>query len=185
MGTPKTLTAAVLAAVLLSAPAAPAAAHTGFGCHVHWGSQPRQVAQGDSGQLVDVRAGRHQCFDRLVLDVSGDVSGYYAGYTDQATHPTTGEVIPLRGGADLQLGAYVSGAAPDAAGGETLTYDPADDSEAVDVRGFTTLRQVAYAGTWEGTSDFGVGVRARLPFRVFVIQGEQTDRVVVDVAHRW
>ncbi|EWC59406.1 hypothetical protein UO65_5352 [Actinokineospora spheciospongiae] len=42
-------------------------------------------------------------------------------------------------------------------------------------------RQLAWAGSWEGTTDLGLGVRARLPFRVFTLPGH----VVVDVAHRW
>ncbi|HEX2064459.1 MAG TPA: hypothetical protein VHE80_08555 [Acidimicrobiales bacterium] len=42
------------------------------------------------------------------------------------------------------------------------------------------------AGTFEGRSTFGLGVWARLPFRVFKLDGPGTSsRIVVDVAHRW
>ena len=52
--------------------------------------------------------------------------------------------------------------------------------------GYSTFRQVVSAGTFEGYSSFGLGVRARLPFRVFVLDGPGTSsRLVVDVAHRW
>jgi hypothetical protein len=51
----------------------------------------------------------------------------------------------------------------------------------VNVTGFSTFRQVAWAGSFEGQTTVGLGVRARLPFRVFTLPG----RVVVDVAHVW
>jgi hypothetical protein len=57
------------------------------------------------------------------------------------------------------------------------------------VSGFTTFRQVASAGSFEGVSSIGLGVRARLPFRVVTASGIPGSangvRVVVDVAHRW
>jgi hypothetical protein len=54
------------------------------------------------------------------------------------------------------------------------------------VIGFRTFRQVAFLGTFEGYTTIGLGVRARLPFRVFVLPGPGSgSRVVIDVAHRW
>jgi hypothetical protein len=61
--------------------------------------------------------------------------------------------------------------------------------ELVPVTGFSTFRQVASAGSFEGVTSIGLGVRARLPFRVFTVTGIPGSangvRVVVDVAHRW
>lgn len=43
-----------------------------------------------------------------------------------------------------------------------------------------------WAGTFEGYTSLGLGVRARLPFRVFALDGPgDGSRLVVDVAHRW
>ena len=54
------------------------------------------------------------------------------------------------------------------------------------VTGFSTFRQVSWAESQEGLTAVGLGVRARLPFRVFVLDGPGAgSRVVVDVAHRW
>ena len=54
------------------------------------------------------------------------------------------------------------------------------------VAGFPTLRSVVYAGSFEGMTTFGVGTRARLPFRVFALAGPGGHgRIVLDVAHRW
>ena len=50
----------------------------------------------------------------------------------------------------------------------------------------TRIRQVAWAGSFEGQTTIGLGVRARLPMRAFVLNGPGDGlRVVVDVAHRW
>ena len=55
-----------------------------------------------------------------------------------------------------------------------------------DVAGYRTLRDVVYGGTFEGYTTFGVGVRARLPFRVLTLAGpDGGSRIVIDVAHRW
>jgi hypothetical protein len=50
---------------------------------------------------------------------------------------------------------------------------------------------VVSAGSFEGYTTFGIGVRARLPFRVFVLDGRGSggpnvgSRLVVDIAHNW
>lgn len=61
-----------------------------------------------------------------------------------------------------------------------------DRHEALAVGGYDTFRQVAFLGTFEGETQIGLGVRARLPFRVFTLTGPGAgSRLVVDVAHRW
>lgn len=179
---------AALTAVL-AAPA-PAAGHAPY-CGIRWGSLPERAGElVGQAELADVRAGRHACFDRLVLDVRGDITtgGYAVRYTSAVHEPGRGEVVPLRGGADLEI---VVGAPTYDTEGRTV-YDPADPRELVDVDGYRTFRQVAEAGSFEGQTVLGLGVRARLPFRVFVLPGtgpysdlRSGSRVVVDVAHRW
>jgi hypothetical protein len=42
------------------------------------------------------------------------------------------------------------------------------------------------AGSFEGLTTIGLGVRAKLPFRVFTLNGpDGHSRLVIDVAHRW
>lgn len=93
--------------------------------------------------------------------------------------------VALRGGAFLQIVVQ----APDHTPNGTLTYVPADPRELVNVTGYRTLRQVAWAGSFEGSSTIGLGVRARLPVRVLAVTGlpntANGTRVVIDVAHRW
>ncbi|MEZ5204746.1 MAG: hypothetical protein R2701_10320 [Acidimicrobiales bacterium] len=44
---------------------------------------------------------------------------------------------------------------------------------------------MAFAGSFEGETTFGLGVRFRLPYRVFAVEGSAGSKLVVDVAHRW
>ncbi len=161
----------------------PAAATQGF-CGQTWGSLPKQMTNPSASQavLTNVRSGRHECFDRLVFELSGPAQGYRVEYVSQVTQDGSGAPVPLRGGAFLQV--VLASPAYDANG--RPTYRPADRANVVNVTGYTTFRQVAYAGSFEGQTTFGVGVRARLPFRVFVLSSpDTTSRVFLDVAHYW
>lgn len=90
--------------------------------------------------------------------------------------------IPLQGGAFLQ----VTVNAPSYDSNYNVTYSPAAKAELSNVSGYQTFRQVAYAGSFEGYTSIGLGVRARLPFRVFTLDGPGAgSRMVVDVAHFW
>jgi hypothetical protein len=160
--------------------AAPASA-AGPYCGIRWGSLPRSVSVGSTGPVVDIRSGRHRCFDRLVFDVAGEAGGYTVGYVAGFADDVTGEPVPARGGAKLFVNAFAPSYWDDGA-----TYQPADVREAVDVTGYRTFRQVVWLGSFEGYTALGVGVRARLPFRVFILDGPgDGSRIVVDVAHRW
>ncbi|MFI6045898.1 hypothetical protein ACIA8C_30030 [Nocardia sp. NPDC051321] len=94
----------------------------------------------------------------------------------------SGAPVPLRGGAFLNV--VILAPAHDTAG--NTTYRPGNRNELVDVAGYQTFRQVAWAGSFEGQTTVGLGVRARLPMRVFTLGGPGSGaRVVVDVAHFW
>ena len=170
------LTAVTLAAAPVLAPA-PAHAHAPS-CGIRWGSLPEERNPGSTGQVTNVRTGRHACFDRLVIDVSGDAGGYFVRYVGQVRRDGSGTPVPLRGGARLEVVVTAPPVPTDA------WFLP--NGELLDPRGYRTFRHLAWAGSFEGQSTFGLGVRARLPFRVFVLDGPGTgSRVVVDVAHRW
>ena len=167
---------------------APAQAGASPYCGITWGSQAKSASAADREALYDVRAGRHACFDRLVLDVGGQdttFGSYSVRYVPVVRQDGSGDAVPVRGAADLEI--VLRAPAYDEQG--RPTYLPADRREAVDVAGFRTFRQVAYAGSFEGSTTLALGVRARLPFRVFSVTGtpnsDDTPRLVVDVAHRW
>ena len=169
----------VLALAALTAPvvaaAGPASASTT--CSTRWGSLPEADPGMGEGDLRGVRSGRHACYDRLVLDVAGEVGGWQARYAP-VFQEGSGHPVPLRGAGDLEIivGVEVDHQQPFAYPGQEIR----------DVTGYRTFRQVSFAGSFEGQSTLGLGVRARLPFRVFVLDGPGTgSRVVVDVAHTW
>lgn len=170
----------LLVGSFLLVPASPVGAASW--CGIRWGSLDKAVGGLSQAPVVDVRTGRHDCYDRLVVDVAGDAGGYTVGYVDEVTAEGSGAVIPTRGGASLQI--TVNDPAYDANG--HATFSPANRTEVRDVTGYSTFRQVVWAGTFEGYTSLGLGVRARLPFRVFELAGPGTgSRIVVDVAHHW
>jgi hypothetical protein len=161
---------------------APAAAGAAPYCGIRWGSLPETASATTSAQVENLRAGRHACFDRLVVDLEGDVSGYSVSYVSRVEQLGSGHVVPLAGAADLQV--LVEAAAYDDNG--RATYSPRTPSKAVNVAGYSTFRQVAFTGSFEGQTLIGLGVRARLPMRAFVLDGPgDGSRLVIDVAHRW
>ncbi|NIK54329.1 hypothetical protein BJY22_000046 [Kribbella shirazensis] len=117
-----------------------------------------------------------------MFDVKGKPSWFRVHYVKDVSTDGQGEIIPLRGGAKLEI--ILSVPSYDDAG--RSTYNPANHDELTNVRGYRTFRQVVDAGSFEGQTTIGLGVRARLPFRVFTLTGQGgTSRIVVDVAHRW
>ena len=177
---------ALLISILLGAvflvstgPAATAAPY----CGITWGSLPDvQRVGAPNASPTGVRAGRHTCYDRFVLDVRGDIRGYDVRYVSVVRQDGSGIAVPLRGAADLQIVAFL----PNYNSAGQQVWTPGNLRELVNVSGFTTFRQVAYAGSFEGQTNLGLGVRARLPFRTFILDGPGTgSRLVIDVAHRW
>ena len=133
-------------------------------------------------RITNVRTGQHTCYDRIVIDVSGNAGGYNVRYVDAISGIASGMPIPVRGGAFLRITIRD----PAYNGNGAATYTPANPLELRNLTGYRTFRQAVYAGSFEGLTMIGLGVRARLPFRVFELAGPGTgSRLVIDVAHGW
>ncbi|GLW53670.1 AMIN-like domain-containing (lipo)protein [Kitasatospora phosalacinea] len=180
-----------LAAVMLAAGVAATAAPTASAatdCSVVWGSLARQdqTVPYQMQPLTNIRTGAHECFDRLVVDVPGtspeNPLSYRVHYTtgNNIYQAGSGTPIPVSGGAVLEVTVGAT------------SYDPTtwervyparsgDPLPGVDLTGYRTFVDTRFAGSFEGESQFGLGVRARLPFQVFQLDG----RLVIDVAHSW
>jgi len=150
-------------------------------CGITWGSLAKTNSTMAIGPVTGVRSGRHSCYDRLVVDLKGRPSGYTVKYVSNVFTEGQGKLVPLRGGAKLVVVVNAPAYNPNG----TTSYAPKNPKEVVDVTGYTTFRQVAWAGTFEGYTSMGLGVRARLPFRAFTVNDGTTSRLVIDVAHRW
>ena len=150
-------------------------------CGITWGSLAKARSTMAIGPVTGVRSGRHSCYDRLVVDLKGKSSGFTVRYVNNVYTDGEGALVPLRGGAKLSV--VVNAPAYSQTG--STSYLPKNRKEVVDVTGYSTFRQVAWAESFEGYTSMGLGVRARLPFRVFTLDDGATSRLVIDVAHRW
>jgi hypothetical protein len=121
-------------------------------------------------ELVSVRTARRDGYDRVLFTFRGGMPGYRVGYVaavrDEADRP-----LALRGDADLAVSfapaqAHQPDGSPTFRGGTVSTDYPG-------------LRQVRFAGDFEGRVAFGVGVAGRVGCRVTELTGP--DRVAVDV----
>lgn len=161
--------------------ARPATTVSAAACSTAWGSGAESRTGTADARIVNVRTGRHTCFDRLVVDLDGPAVGYRVRYVTQVRQDGSGTPVPLRGAADLEI--VVIAPAYDDTG--TPTYHPARPSEVTSVAGYRTFRQVAWAGSFEGQTTLGLGVRARLPFRVQTVTSGGDAKIIIDVAHVW
>ena len=176
------LAAVALSATLVAGGATTAAATTSY-CGITWGSLLKSDTRMTPAPVVNARIGQQTCYDRLVIDVSGTPApGYFVRYTDGFHQPGSGWPMPVAGGAVLTITALAPGY--DANYNSTVPW-PTGAHIATPTT-FQTFRDLVYGGSFEGESTFGLGVRARLPFRVFTLAGPGSGtRLVIDVAHRW
>jgi hypothetical protein len=124
--------------------------------------------------LVGIRTGRHATFDRVVLDLRGAAPGYRVGYVKTVREDGRGNVVDLRGGANLMVRltpaqAHRNDGTPTYTGSHRMMVD---DPE---------LREVAFVGDFEGVVSVALGVRAKHGFRVLTLH--DPTRIVIDVAH--
>jgi hypothetical protein len=170
----RAIAALIAGAALIAAPVASGAGTASAApyCGITWGSLAKTSAPLTSGRVYGVRAGRHACFDRLVLDMTGRAPGFDVRYVTTVRADGSGFPVPVAGGARLAVVAH-----------KGATSVPTVPS----VAGFTTFRQVKWAGSFEGYTTIALGVRTRLPHRVFTTYNPSTNRsqLVVDVAHHW
>lgn len=181
------VTAAVIGAGVVPAVAGAAA---GPYCGITWGSVAKSAPQGTQATVAGARVGRHDCYDRLVVDLAGrPAAGFDVRYIDPPFRADgSGDPLFVAGGAVLQV--VVRAPAYDDSGSSTVPWASPGTvitrPDQLDARGFRTFEDLVWGGSFEGQSSFGLGVRARLPFRVFQLDGPGNGtRLVVDVAHRW
>jgi hypothetical protein len=144
-------------------------------CATHWGENAKHAGAMVRSRVKSVRAGQHPCFDRLVLGLGkGKRPGYRVRYVKKIVSDGSGQTIPVRGKGKLQISVLAPAS----------SNFPASGRHLADVKGFRTFRQVVGAGSFEGITTVGLGVRKKLPFRVLILSGPGHGwRLVIDVAH--
>ncbi|HKR81687.1 MAG TPA: hypothetical protein VJR27_01670 [Candidatus Saccharimonadales bacterium] len=148
-------------------------------CGITWGSLPKAAGNLTSAQVTNVRTGQDGCYDRMVVDLNGPANGYNVQYVTDVYAEGSGQLIPLQGGAKLNI--VVKNPAYDPSGHATYSGIVGQPLPGVNVAGYQTFREAKFAGSFEGQTTIGLGVRARLPFRVFTLG----NRLVIDVANYW
>ncbi|MEU6708972.1 AMIN-like domain-containing (lipo)protein [Streptomyces wuyuanensis] len=180
-------TIAALASVFVgTAPVAavatpPSASRTAGVCSTGWGSLPKSAADTNTAPLTNIRTGRHNCYDRMVFDVptaTGAV-GYHVGYVGSFHQDGSGRLIPVGGGAILEI--FVNAPSYDSDYRPTYAAKAAKPLPGVKLTGYRTFRDTKFGASYEGQTQVGLGVRARLPFRALQLDS----RLIVDVAHTW
>ncbi|MFC8371087.1 hypothetical protein ACFUIT_24555 [Streptomyces sp. NPDC057239] len=177
------LVGATLTTATVPAAAAPTAAARAMACPTGWGSLPESGSDSTTTPVRDIRTGRHACYDRMVVDLPGAARGdigYSVRYVDRLHQDGSGRHIPVSGGAVLEVRVAAPAYAPET-GEATYPARAGRPLPGVDLAGYRTFRDARFAGSFEGETQIGLGVRARLPFRVLRLDG----RLVIDVAHSW
>jgi hypothetical protein len=128
------------------------------------------------GLLKDVRVANQGGVDRIVFEFATAVPGYKISYVDlPVTSDPAGQVVPLAGGAALQIS--LIGASAYAEITDTERAYPGPDrlphGDAVQVTEIVNL------GDWERVMVWAAGVGTRTGFRVTTLDGPP--RLVVDI----
>ena len=136
--------------------------------------QPWPAAGGDL-LAPTVRAGRHDGFDRVVVDLTGtDDPGWRAAYTDDPRLDGSGAPAGVAG--DSVLGLVLTGMAYPEPGSDVY----ADGTLVLDTGELGAVVQVRRTTPFEGTLQVFVGIDGEpRPYRVFLLQDPM--RLVIDV----
>jgi len=122
--------------------------------------------------LVDVRAGRHPGFDRVVFEFQGAVPEHHVRYVGQLVEDGSGAPVSVAGSADLEV--VFQGANAHEEDG-TPSVSPRRFSP-----GLAAVKEVAQIGDFEAVVSYGIGLDRRRPLTVSTLSGPS--RLVIDVS---
>lgn len=148
-----------------------------------WTTDDEETDLAGNAPILDLSADATDCFDRFVITLGPDAyePGYRIRYVDSVFEDGSGMLVELAGDASLEV--IVDSPAYDPETGRGTLQIP-DHDNVVDVSGFGSLWQVAYAGSFEGRTTFGIGVADELPFAATTgtdVDGNAT--LTVAIAH--
>lgn len=138
-------------------------------------SAKQQHASGDARlALSDMRVGRHETFDRVVLDLEGEgTPGWWTTYTDTPRAPGSGHPIDYNGNTALNVEIEGIHVYESDLGHPHLDTVPGAGG---------VVSEVVHAGVWfEGRGNVVIGVDGILPYSVQVM--EEPKRLVIDILH--
>lgn len=127
--------------------------------------------------VKEIRAARHEGFDRIVFEMQGEtLPGYHVGYRSEApVHCGSGAPVPVAGQRWLEI-RLTPAQAHSEAGAPTVK-----DAEREQMLKLPVLQELELTCDFEGEVTAAAGLTRERPFRVLALQGPA--RIVVDVEH--
>jgi len=124
--------------------------------------------------VESVRIAGHDGFDRIVFDLAGDgAPGWFIDYTSAPKQQGSGNPVEYEGPVALDVNID----------GTTYPFELGrEDPNIGTVAGSGNITEVISSGTFEGRSQFVVGLKEKLPYSVEVLHDPH--RLVIDVRHR-
>ena len=121
-----------------------------------------------------VRVAGHEGFDRVVFDLVGEGEpGWFVDYTTAPKQQGSGNPVEFAGSVALDVNID----------GTTYPFELGrEDPQIGTVGGSGNVTEVKSTGTFEGRSQFVIGLKEKLPYSVQVL--EEPHRVVIDIRHR-
>ncbi|WP_407713011.1 hypothetical protein [Corynebacterium camporealensis] len=122
--------------------------------------------------VTDVRVGKHSGFERVVFEFSGNgTPGWFVDYTDTPSQLGSGNAIEFNGNTALNVNID----------GTTYPFelDISDPHLGVTEGTGDIITEVIPTGTFEGRSQFVVGLSSAHPYSVQVLRGPS--RLVIDI----
>ena len=124
--------------------------------------------------LTDVRVGKHDGFDRVVFEFTGNGSpGWFIDYTDSPAQQGSGNPISYQGATALDVS--IDGTA------YPFQLEMEDPNIGTVPGAGGVVTQVLSGGTFEARSQFVIGLDGRHPYSVQVLN--EPTRLVIDVLH--
>ncbi|WP_329090257.1 MULTISPECIES: AMIN-like domain-containing (lipo)protein [unclassified Streptosporangium] len=124
--------------------------------------------------VTGARFAEHQGFDRVVIDLRGDLPGYTARWVPELLQDGSGDRVKVKGGAYLRL-TMTPAVAHTEAGTSTWKGGPIFQAQ------LGNVQNVVKIGDFEGVVSVGVVLDRKAPFRV--LEQKSPNRLVVDIAH--
>lgn len=133
-----------------------------------------KARRGSVAKLGDVRAARHEGYDRVVFEFDGAVPGYHFEYIDTPVRACgSGDVVPVAGEGWLQV-RLTPARAHDASGKPSA--GPAERAPEL-----PNLLELQRTCDFEAVTTYVLGLEAPTPYRVLAL--DEPPRLVVDVQH--
>lgn len=121
--------------------------------------------------VTGVRVGHHEGLDRVVFDLAGEGEpGWFIDYTAAPAQQGSGNTISYQG--EIALNVNIDGT--------TYPFELGKEEPNIGtVEGVGNVTQVISTGTFEGRSQFVIGLKAKLPYAVQVLH--EPHRLVIDI----